>query len=84
MGRKLFMDAVTRNNSSGQTVFGTGTSIACQDLMKEVGVFFPDAHLDPEKMAALAICGCTILGFGVVMPLFSVCHEAAAMGCNVD
>ncbi|MDP7636181.1 MAG: uroporphyrinogen decarboxylase family protein [Phycisphaerae bacterium] len=84
MGRKLFMNAVARNNSSGQTVFGTGTSIACQDLMEEVGVFFPDAHLDPEKMTALAICGCTILGFDVVMPLFSVCHEAAAMGCNVD
>ena len=44
---------------------------------------FPEAHLDAEKMAALAIAGHTVLGFDVVMPLFSVCHEAAAMGCNV-
>ena len=34
-------------------------------------------------MAALALAGHTVLGFDVVMPLFSVCHEAAAMGCNV-
>jgi [methyl-Co(III) methanol-specific corrinoid protein]:coenzyme M methyltransferase len=30
------------------------------------------------------LAGHTVLGFDVVMPLFSVCHEAAAMGCNVN
>ena len=35
-------------------------------------------------MAALALAGHTVLGFDVVAPLFSVCHEAAAMGCNVN
>lgn len=64
-------------------MFGTGTSIACQDLMNLTGAQFPDAHLDAEKMAALAMTGHTVLGFDVVMPLFSVCHEAAAMGCDV-
>lgn len=84
MSRKAFLNAVERNNTNEPTVFGTGTSIVCQELMDTVGVCFPDAHLDPEKMTALAIAGHTVLGFDVVMPLFSVCHEAAAMGCNVN
>lgn len=78
------MDAAVRSNDSGQAAFGTGTSIVSQELMDEVGVHFPEAHLDDEKMAALAIAGHTVLGFDVVMPLFSICHEAAAMGCNVN
>jgi [methyl-Co(III) methanol-specific corrinoid protein]:coenzyme M methyltransferase len=78
------MDAVNRRNGSGRAVFGTGTSIACQDLMKKLDVWFPDAHVDGEKMATLAMAGHTELAFDVVMPLYSVCHEAAAMGCNVN
>ena len=84
MSRNTFTDAVTRKNDSGQLVFGTGTSIVCRELMEQTGVYFPDAHLDAEKMADLAIAGHTILDFDVVMPLFSVCHEASAMGCNVN
>jgi [methyl-Co(III) methanol-specific corrinoid protein]:coenzyme M methyltransferase len=83
MSKHVFLDALTRKNISGRQVFGTGTSIACQELMAAAGAFFPEAHLDGEKMAALAMAGHTLLGFDVVMPLFSVCHEAAAMGCNV-
>ncbi len=52
--------------------------------MDRVGAWFPEGHTDAEKMAALAMAGHTELGFDVVMPLFSVCHEAAAMGCRVD
>ena len=84
MSKSLFLNAVARGNDSGQVVFGAGTSIVCRELMNEVGVHFPEAHLDAEKMAALAMAGHTVLGFDVVMPLFSVCHEAAAMGCNVN
>ncbi len=84
MSRQRFLDAITRRNTSGQPVFGTGTSIACQQLMEATGSFFPEAHLDAEKMTALAMAGRTVLGLDVVMPLFSVCHEAAAMGCNVN
>ncbi len=84
MSRESFLKAVSRKKDIGRPVFGTGTSIVCQDLMEDVGVYFPEAHLDPEKMAALAIDGHTVLGFDVVMPLFSVCHEAAAMGCEVN
>ena len=54
------------------------------DLMDKVGAFFPEAHTDPEMMARLAAAGYTELGFDNVMPLFSVCHESCALGCQVD
>ena len=84
MSREAFIDAVLRKESTREPVFGTGTSIVCQELMNEVGACFPEGHLNPEKMFRLALAGHTILGLDVVMPLFSVCHEAAAMGCNVN
>jgi [methyl-Co(III) methanol-specific corrinoid protein]:coenzyme M methyltransferase len=84
MSKQTFLDAAARKNPPGQFALGTGTSIVCQDLMRETGVSFPQAHLDAEAMAALAIAGHTVLGLDVVMPLFSVCHEAAALGCNVQ
>jgi [methyl-Co(III) methanol-specific corrinoid protein]:coenzyme M methyltransferase len=52
--------------------------------MEKTSVFFPYAHLDGEKMAALAGAGHTEIGFDNVMPIFSVCHESAALGCGVD
>jgi [methyl-Co(III) methanol-specific corrinoid protein]:coenzyme M methyltransferase len=52
--------------------------------MERTGVFFPDAHLDPDKMAALAAAGYEILGFDSIMPEFSVQQEAEALGCVVD
>ena len=63
---------------------GSATSVVTVDLMKKIGVFFPEAHLDPEKMAGLAAAGYTEIGFDNVMPLFSVWHESAALGCRVD
>jgi len=83
MSKADFMDAVQRRRA-GHAAFGTGTSIVCAELMDRVGVHFPEAHLEPEPMAQLAAAGHTELGFDVVMPLFSVCHEAAAMGCDVN
>jgi [methyl-Co(III) methanol-specific corrinoid protein]:coenzyme M methyltransferase len=52
--------------------------------MEAAGVGFPEAHLEPEAMAQLAAAGHTLLGFDNVMPLFSVWHESAALGCPVD
>ena len=83
MGRQDFLSAIRRQNTD-KPVFGTGTSIVCHELMSQTGVFFPEAHTDAHKMAALAMTGKTQLDFDVVMPLFSVCHEASAMGCNVN
>jgi MtaA/CmuA family methyltransferase len=84
MSRSRFLAALDRTKPARAVSYGTGTSIACHDLMQRADARFPDAHLDAEKMAALALTGHTVLGFDVVMPLFSVCHEAAAMGCNVN
>jgi len=84
MSKQHFLDATHGKNKPGKPAFGTGTSIACHDLMDKLGVDFPEAHLNAEKMARLAMAGHTELGFDVVMPLFSVCHETAAMGCKVD
>jgi len=84
MSRRTFLQAIQRTNHSGEMVFGTGTSIACQEIMQEVGAAFPEGHTDPDAMFKIALAGHTIIGFDVVMPLFSVCHEAAAMGCTVN
>ncbi len=63
---------------------GSAVSMVTVELMSEVGVCFPDAHLDPEKMAMLAAAGHEILGFDNIMPYFSVINEAEALGCSVE
>jgi MtaA/CmuA family methyltransferase len=60
------------------------TSIVCHDLMDASGVPFPDAHLDANAMAELALAGHELIGFDSVMPEFSVQQEAAALGCEMD
>jgi [methyl-Co(III) methanol-specific corrinoid protein]:coenzyme M methyltransferase len=84
MSRELFLQAIQRRNTSGRLVFGSATSVVCQELMQWAGATFPQGHTDPQAMFRLALAGHTLLGFDVVMPLFSVCHEASAMGCNVN
>ena len=82
MSKQRFLDAIQRKNN-GSFAVGTGTSIACVELMGEVEAFFPQAHTEAETMARLAMAGHTVLGMDVVMPLFSVCHEVGALGCKV-
>lgn len=83
MSLKLFIDAVN-SKPTPRPAFGSGTSIVTNRLMEEAGASFPEAHLDAELMTELAIAGHTILDFDVVMPLFSVWHESAAVGCPVE
>lgn len=52
--------------------------------MDASGVNFPEAHLDADAMAELALAGHEIVGFDSVMPEFSVQQEAAALGCEMD
>lgn len=63
---------------------GSVTSVANVEQMEMTGAFFPDAHLDGEKMARLAAGAYDILGYDAIMPYFSVQAEAAALGCEVD
>ena len=81
--REIFLRAL-RREATPRPATGSATSVVTVDLMKQVGVFFPEAHLDPVKMARLAAAGYTELGFDNVMPLFSVWHESHALGCEVD
>jgi len=81
--REIFLRAMGRE-ATPRPATGSATSIVTVDLMDKVGVWFPEAHLDGEKMARLAAAGHTEIGFDNVMPLFSVCQEAAAMGVEVD
>ncbi|HUW55910.1 MAG TPA: uroporphyrinogen decarboxylase family protein [Planctomycetota bacterium] len=81
--RDIFLKALAREPTP-RPATGSATSVVTVDLMRKTGVFFPEAHLDPGKMAALAAAGATEIGFDNVMPLFSVFHESEAMGCDVD
>ncbi|MCF7838194.1 MAG: MtaA/CmuA family methyltransferase [Candidatus Marinimicrobia bacterium] len=83
MSRELFLDAV-RGQPTPRPAFGSGTSIVTEELMDLVGAAFPDAHLNADAMTKLAMAGHTVYGFDVVMPLFSVWHESAAVGCPVE
>ena len=67
-----------------RTPVGNVVSVACVELMKMAGAWFPQAHLEAETMARLAAAGHTVLGYDTVMPVFSVVQEAAALGCQID
>ncbi|HJN66070.1 MAG: MtaA/CmuA family methyltransferase [Pirellulales bacterium] len=81
--REIFLRSL-RRQATPRVAVGSATSIVTTDLMDEVGVAFPEAHRDSETMACLASAGHTVLGYDNVMPLFSVWHEASALGCRVD
>ena len=63
---------------------GSVTSVATVAQMEMTDASLPQAHLDPEKMAALAAGAHEILGYDAIMPYFSVQAEAGALGCDVD
>ncbi|MBM4237817.1 MAG: MtaA/CmuA family methyltransferase, partial [Euryarchaeota archaeon] len=49
-----------------------------------VGVHWPDAHTDPEKMATLAMAASKVFGFESARLPFCLTVEAEIMGCVVD
>jgi MtaA/CmuA family methyltransferase len=81
--KERFLNALLKKKTDMPAI-GSATYVISTEVMDEANVFFPEAHLDADKMAALAICGHTILGFDNVMPFFSVCHETAACGVETD
>jgi len=81
--REIFLRAL-RREPTPRPATGSATSVVTVDLMAELGFGFPEAHLDPGLMAGLAAAGATVLGFDNVMPLYSVWHESAALGCQVN
>ena len=81
--RDIFLTKL-KHGTAMRSATGSATSIVTTDLMEKVGAFFPEAHQVPATMARLAAAGYTELGFDNVMPLFSVWHESAALGCEVN
>jgi [methyl-Co(III) methanol-specific corrinoid protein]:coenzyme M methyltransferase len=67
-----------------RTPLGSVTSVADVEQMQLTGAYFPDVHLDGEKMARLAAGAHEVLGYDAIPPYFSVQAEAAALGCEVD
>jgi [methyl-Co(III) methanol-specific corrinoid protein]:coenzyme M methyltransferase len=84
MPRNLIMSAVFNGRKGARPPVGNPTSIVCHGLMDAAGISFPEAHLDAQAMADLALAGHEILGFDTVMPEYSVHQESAALGCEVD
>jgi len=82
--RELVLSAISRGEKGERPPTCTPTSIACHDLMDATGVSFPDAHLNANAMAELALGAHEIIGFDTVMPEYSVDQEAAALGAEVD
>jgi [methyl-Co(III) methanol-specific corrinoid protein]:coenzyme M methyltransferase len=80
----LVMSALFNGRKGERPPVGNPTSIVCHGLMDACGVSFPQAHLDAQAMAELAIAGHDVAGFDTVMPEYSVHQESAALGCQVD
>ena len=80
----LVMSALYNGRKGSRPPAGNPTSIVCHGLMDAAGVSFPEAHLDTNAMADLALAGHEIVGFDTVMPEYSVHQESAALGCEVD
>ncbi len=80
----LMMSALYGGRKGERPPAGNPTSIACHDLMDATGISFPEAHLNPEAMAELALAGHELIGFDSVMPEYSVDQEASALGAEVD
>ena len=81
---KLAMSAMFGGRKAHRPPVLNPTSIVCHGLMDAAGISFPEAHLNANAMAELALAGHEVLGFDSVMPEFSVQQEAAALGSEID
>jgi len=61
---------------------GCGGTVSL-DIQKATGIYWPDAHKDPEKMAKLAIAGYELTGLENVRVPFDFVIEPEAMGCKI-
>ncbi|MFX0201780.1 MAG: MtaA/CmuA family methyltransferase, partial [Candidatus Hodarchaeota archaeon] len=65
------------------SVAGCGGTI-CVDMQKSVGIYWPEAHKDAEKMAKLAIASHELSGLESVRVPFDFVVEPEALGCKVE
>jgi [methyl-Co(III) methanol-specific corrinoid protein]:coenzyme M methyltransferase len=76
--------AALKRQPTDRPALGSPTSVIVSELMDLAGASFPEAHRDAELLARLAATARTQLRHDILMPYFSVHHEAAALGCQVD
>jgi len=81
--RDLFLSAIS-GKATNRIPVGSPTSVATVEQMEMTDAFFPQVHLDGQKMARLAAGAYEILSYDAIMPVFSVVQEAAALGSEID
>lgn len=59
------------------------TQTATIEQMKACGAYWPDAHVNTEKMTTLAEAGHTFVGFEAVVVPFDITAEAEHFGCGI-
>jgi [methyl-Co(III) methanol-specific corrinoid protein]:coenzyme M methyltransferase len=64
------------------SVAGCGGTV-CVDMQKSVGIYWPEAHKDAEKMAKLSIASYELTGLECVRVPFDFVIEPEALGCEV-
>lgn len=76
--------AAIHRHPTDRPALGAVTSVATIEAMASCGAAFPRAHHEPALMARLAAFSALDAGFDMIAPLFSVLHEAAALGAEID
>ncbi len=82
-GRRRFLSALFGGRVDRPAV-GSPTSVATLSLMEMAEAYFPEVHLNGEKMARLAATAHEVLGYDAIMPVFSAHLESAALGLTID
>ena len=81
--RRRFLSAMFRGRVDKVPAL-TLSSVVTLEMMEAVDAWFPEAHLDAEKMARLAATSHDILGMDTIMPVFHSQLEAHAMGAPTE
>ncbi len=81
--REKFSDILDAKNSEKPLVVPI-TTITLMEYREKIGVSFPEAHTDVDKMVELAVAPHNFSGIeGINIP-FDMTIEAEAMGCSID
>lgn len=81
--RRRFLSAMYRGRVD-KVPACTLSSVVTLEMMEAVDSWFPEAHLDAEKMARLAATSHDILGMDTIMPVFHSQLEADAVGAVTE
>jgi [methyl-Co(III) methanol-specific corrinoid protein]:coenzyme M methyltransferase len=64
------------------SVAGCGGTVTV-DMQETVGIYWPEAHKDPDKMAKLAVASHQLTGLESVRVPFDFVVESEALGCEI-